>query len=206
MSVDVVTFGCRLNAAESEVIRREAERAGLTETVVVNTCRSPRRRFARRASDPGAAPRAPAGQNRRQRCAAQTEPQTFVAMAEVDQVLATRKSSAPRVDARAPRLRDRRRPEGDRQRHHGGQADRRASDRRLCRRSRAFVQVQNGCDHRCTFCIIPYAAAIHVRCRWAPVVDDVRGFASTAIARSCSPRRYHELWRGPARRARLGML
>jgi len=38
MSVDVVTFGCRLNAAESEVIRREAERAGFDDTVVVNTC------------------------------------------------------------------------------------------------------------------------------------------------------------------------
>src|SRR5579875_445807 len=82
MSVEVVTFGCRLNAAESEVIRREAERAGLCDTVVVNTCAVTAEavRQARQAI------RA----LRRQRpqahivvtgCAAQVEPETFVAMA-----------------------------------------------------------------------------------------------------------------------------
>src|ERR1700758_5511965 len=88
MSVEVVTFGCRLNAAESEVIRREAERAGLSDTVVVNTCavtaeavRQARQTIrALRRTDP-------------QRsivvtgCGAQTDAQSFAAMPEADLVL-----------------------------------------------------------------------------------------------------------------------
>src|SRR5271168_961153 len=88
MSVDVVTFGCRLNAAESEVIRREAERAGFADTVVVNTCAVTAEavRQARQAI------RALRRERPRVKivvtgCAAQIEPQTFVAMPEVDQVL-----------------------------------------------------------------------------------------------------------------------
>src|ERR1700676_3007806 len=88
MSVEVVTFGCRLNSAESEVIRREAERAGFADTVVVNTCavtaeavRQARQAIrALRRSRPRAKIVVTG-------CAAQTEPQTFVAMTEVDQVL-----------------------------------------------------------------------------------------------------------------------
>src|SRR6202050_3761887 len=88
MSVEIVTFGCRLNAAESEVIRREAERAGLTDTVVVNTCavtaeavRQARQTIrALRRSRPQAKIVVTG-------CAAQTEPQTFIAMAETDRVL-----------------------------------------------------------------------------------------------------------------------
>src|SRR5271155_1578596 len=96
MSVDVVTFGCRLNAAESEVIRREAERAGFADTVVVNTCavtaeavRQARQAIrALRRERPGAKIVVTG-------CAAQTEPQTFTAMAEADQVLGnTEKLSA----------------------------------------------------------------------------------------------------------------
>ena len=88
MSVDVVTFGCRLNAAESEVIRREAERAGFTDTVVVNTCavtaeavRQARQTIRALRRERPRAKIVVTG------CAAQTEPQTFVAMSEADQVL-----------------------------------------------------------------------------------------------------------------------
>src|SRR5271168_920758 len=88
MSVDVVTFGCRLNAAESEVIRREAERAGLSDTVVVNTCavtaeavRQARQTIRALRRERPHAKIVVTG------CAAQTEPQTFAAMAEADQVL-----------------------------------------------------------------------------------------------------------------------
>src|SRR5262249_29349449 len=104
MSVDVVTFGCRLNAAESEVIRREAERAGLRDTVVVNTCpvTAEAVRQARQAI------RALRRERPQARivvtgCAAQTEPQTFVAMAEADQVLgnAEKLSAAAWSQARA---------------------------------------------------------------------------------------------------------
>ena len=96
MSVDVVTFGCRLNAVESEVIRREAERAGVSNTVVVNTCavtaeavRQARQsiRKLRRAR--------PEARIVVTGCAAQTEPETFVAMREVDGVL----GNAEKLDA-----------------------------------------------------------------------------------------------------------
>src|SRR5262249_2728485 len=88
MSVDVLTFGCRLNAYESEVIRREAEVAGLTDTVVVNTCavtaeavRQARQAIRKvRRERPGARIVVSG-------CAAQTEPATFAAMREVDRVL-----------------------------------------------------------------------------------------------------------------------
>ena len=85
MSVDVVTFGCRLNAAESEVIRREAQRAGLTDTVVVNTC-AVTAEAVRQARQAIRALRRERPQSKIvvTGCAAQTEPQTFVAMAEAD--------------------------------------------------------------------------------------------------------------------------
>ncbi|HMK69539.1 MAG TPA: tRNA (N(6)-L-threonylcarbamoyladenosine(37)-C(2))-methylthiotransferase MtaB, partial [Xanthobacteraceae bacterium] len=88
MSVDVITFGCRLNAAESEVIRREAERAGLCDTVVVNTC-AVTAEAVRQARQTIRALRRerPRAQIVVTGCAAQTEPQTFVAMAEADHVL-----------------------------------------------------------------------------------------------------------------------
>ncbi len=88
MSVEIVTFGCRLNTAESEVIRREAERAGVTDTVVVNTCavtaeavRQARQTIRALRREHPQATIVVTG------CAAQTEPQTFAAMPEVDRVL-----------------------------------------------------------------------------------------------------------------------
>src|SRR5579864_3403134 len=104
MSVEIVTFGCRLNAAESEVIRREAERAGLTDTEVVNTCavtaeavRQARQTIrALRLENPPAKIVVTG-------CAAQTEPQTFTAMPETDRVLcnAEKLSAASWADLRA---------------------------------------------------------------------------------------------------------
>ena len=96
MSVDVVTFGCRLNAAESEVIRREAEQAGFTDTVVVNTC-AVTAEAVRQARQTIRALRRERPQARIvvTGCAAQTEPQTFIAMPEADRVLGnTEKLSA----------------------------------------------------------------------------------------------------------------
>src|ERR1700721_1948599 len=86
--VDVVPSGCRLNAAESEVIRREAERAGLSDTVVVNTCavtaeavRQARQTIRALRRERPSAKIVVTG------CAAQTEPHTFAAMVEADRVL-----------------------------------------------------------------------------------------------------------------------
>src|SRR3979490_911217 len=88
MSVDVITFGCRLNAFESEVIRREAERAGLVDTIVINSCavtneavaqaRQSIRRLKREGPDARIVVTG---------CAAQTRPETFAEMAEVDRVV-----------------------------------------------------------------------------------------------------------------------
>src|ERR1700752_4774932 len=88
MSVEVVTFGCRLNAAESEVIRREAERAGFVDTVVVNTCAVTTEAVRQARQAVPALPRErPQTKITVPGCAAQTEPQTFVGMAEADRVI-----------------------------------------------------------------------------------------------------------------------
>ena len=149
MSLDIVTFGCRLNIAESEVIRREAAAAGIDNAVVVNTCavtseavkqaRQNIRRIRRERPDARIVVTG---------CAAQAEAATFAAMPEVDRVL----GNEEKLDARAWRG-DARVAVGDIMAAttltaHGVDA--------IDGHTRAFVQVQNGCDHRCTFCIIPF--------------------------------------------------
>ena len=147
MSVDVVTFGCRLNIAESEAIRRAA--AGVDEAVVVNTCavtaeavRQARQNVRRIKRERPRTRIVVTG------CAAQVEPQMFAAMPEVARVLGNTEKLDPRAWAD-----DRRVAVGDIMaltRHVGHAVD------HLEGHTRAFLQVQNGCDHRCTFCIIPF--------------------------------------------------
>jgi threonylcarbamoyladenosine tRNA methylthiotransferase MtaB len=149
VSLDVVTFGCRLNTAESEVIRREAGAAGIDNAVIVNTCnvtseavRQARQTIRRIKREKPDARIVVTG------CAAQTAPEQFAAMAEVDRVL----GNEEKLDARAWASNERI-AVGDimavtRQRMN-------ATDH-IEGHTRAFVQVQNGCDHRCTFCIIPF--------------------------------------------------
>ncbi len=121
MSVDVVTFGCRLNAYESEVMKREAEsRRARSDAMIVNTCavtaeavRQARQAIRKARRDNPQARIIVTG------CAAQTEPATFAAMAEVDLVL----GNDGKAEARTPmaalrRFRRRRKREGPRQRHH----------------------------------------------------------------------------------------
>ena len=171
MSVEVVTFGCRLNTAESEVIRRKAEQAELSDTVVVNTC-AVTAEAVRQARQTVRA-------LRRERpqanivvtgCAAQTEPQTFAAMAEADRVL----GNAEKLDAAAWVL-----PQSGGQRTAVGDimAVKQAAAHLIdtfSARTRAFVQVQNGCDHRCTFCIIPFGRGNSRSVPMDAVVADVR--------------------------------
>jgi threonylcarbamoyladenosine tRNA methylthiotransferase MtaB len=176
MSVDVITFGCRLNAAESEVIRREAERAGFHDTVVVNTCAVTAEAVRQgRQSIRALRRERPQARIVVTGCAAQTEPQTFTAMPEADCVL----GNSEKLNA-------------------GGWAKARTAfalddapktivnDIMAVRdtaahlvdagagRTRAFVQVQNGCDHRCTFCIIPFGRGNSRSVPMAAVIDDVR--------------------------------
>ncbi len=163
MSVDVLTFGCRLNAYESEVIRRNAEAAGLDGAVVVNTCavtaeavRQARQAIRRTKRERPDARIVVTG------CAAQTEPATFADMAEVDRVIGNdeKMRADAWIDTRA--FLDRA-PFGIGAEEKVAVNDIMAVKETAAHlidgldgRSRAFVQVQNGCDHRCTFCIIPY--------------------------------------------------
>ncbi len=176
MSVEVVTFGCRLNTAESEVIRRNAEQAGLADTVVVNTCavtaeavRQARQTIRALRRERPKANIVVTG------CAAQTEPQTFAAMVEADRVLGNGEKliaetwadiGAARVQTNAPKV-----FVGD------IMAVKQAAAHLIdtfSARTRAFVQVQNGCDHRCTFCIIPFGRGNSRSVPIEAVVADVR--------------------------------
>jgi threonylcarbamoyladenosine tRNA methylthiotransferase MtaB len=163
MSVDVLTFGCRLNAYESEVIRRNAAGAGLADVVVVNTCAVTGEavRQARQAIRKLKRAR-PQARILVTGCAAQTEPDTFADMAEVDRVIGNDEKMRPDAwaDTRAYLARG---PFGI-----GAEQKIAVNDIMAVKetaphlidgiegRARAVVQVQNGCDHRCTFCIIPF--------------------------------------------------
>ena len=153
MTADVVTFGCRLNITESEVIRHVAGGPGdavVVNTYVVNTCavtaeavRQARQTIRRIKRERPAARIVVTG------CAAQTEPGTFAAMPEVDRVI----GNEEKLDLRSWEGDDRRIAVGDImavKRHTTHAVD------SIAGHTRAFLQVQNGCDHRCTFCIIPF--------------------------------------------------
>jgi threonylcarbamoyladenosine tRNA methylthiotransferase MtaB len=180
MSVEVVTFGCRLNAAESEVIRREAERAGFADTVVVNTCavtveavRQARQTIRALRRDRPQAKIVVTG------CAAQTEPQTFVAMPEADLVLGNTEklSAAGWTQAHAAFALD----DTPKAIVNDIMAVRDTAAHfvdAFSGRTRAFVQVQNGCDHRCTFCIIPYGRGNSRSVPMGAVVENVRQLAA----------------------------
>jgi threonylcarbamoyladenosine tRNA methylthiotransferase MtaB len=151
-SVDVVTFGCRLNAYESEVIRARAAEDGLEDAVVFNTCAVTAEavRQARQAIRKARRER-PGARLIVTGCAAQIDPQTFAGMAEVDQVL----GNAEKSESGAYALR----PDDQRVRVNDIMSVRRTAGHLidgLKDRARAYVEVQNGCDHRCTFCVIPY--------------------------------------------------
>ena len=150
--LEVITFGCRLNAYESEVVRARAQAAGLTEGVIVNTCavtgeaeRQARQAIRRaRRKNPEATIIATG-------CAAQLDPAGYAAMPEVDRVLGNQEKLT--IEGLAPDA-------GARVAVGDIMAVRETAGHLIAgyeARTRAFVQVQNGCDHRCTFCIIPFA-------------------------------------------------
>ena len=172
MTVQVVTFGCRLNAYESEAIKARAAEAQLRDCVVVNTCavtaeavRQSRQAIRRLKRENPARRIIVTG------CAAQTESQTFAAMAQVDAVIGNAEKLVAQTYAdfgvgqtekvvvndimalreTAPQMVD----------HFDGQ-------------TRAFLQVQNGCDHRCTFCIIPYGRGNSRSVPMGAVIEEAR--------------------------------
>ena len=168
--VDVVTFGCRLNAHESDQAKARAEADGLTDAVIFNTCAvtSEAVRQARQAIRKARRAR-PDAKLVVTGCAAQIDPAAFAAMPQVDLVLGNDlKTEAGAYAAFAAKVRV------------GDIMQTRALARDLpiqsqpAQRARAYVEVQNGCDHRCTFCIIPFGRGKSRSVEAAEVVRRVR--------------------------------
>lgn len=159
---EIVTLGCRLNTVESEAMRKAALAAGHSDLVIVNTCavtaeavRQARQTIRRLARENPARRIIVTG------CAAQTEPETFAGMAEVSQVIGNDVKLKPETwkEAVSPAGGDFGLGETERVIVNDIMSLRETASHLidgLEGRTRAFVQVQNGCDHRCTFCIIPY--------------------------------------------------
>jgi threonylcarbamoyladenosine tRNA methylthiotransferase MtaB len=184
MSVHVVTFGCRLNAAESEVIRREAERAGFADTVVVNTCAVTAEavRQARQAIRALRRER-PQAKIIVTGCAAQTEPQAFVGMTEVDRVIGNAEKLSATGWAQVRAAFDV--ADSPKAIVNDIMAVKRTAAHFVDAfggRARAFVQVQNGCDHRCTFCIIPFGRGNSRSVPIGAAVEDVRRLVGNGYA------------------------
>ncbi|WP_270725638.1 tRNA (N(6)-L-threonylcarbamoyladenosine(37)-C(2))-methylthiotransferase MtaB [Shimia sp. Alg240-R146] len=169
------TLGCRLNSYESEAMKDMAQSAGLENAVIVNTCavtaeavRKSRQEIRRLRRENPDANIIVTG------CAAQTEPETFAAMGEVDKVIGNTEKMNPAT-------------------WQGMAADFIGDTEKVMvddimsvtetaghlidgfgTRSRAYVQVQNGCDHRCTFCIIPYGRGNSRSVPAGVVVDQIK--------------------------------
>ncbi len=183
MSVDVVTFGCRLNAFESEVIAREAERAGLTDTIVINSCAVTNEAVAQaRQSIRRLKRERPEARIVVTGCAAQTQARMFADMAEVDRVVGNDDKMRGEAWRHARVAFDAAAGFGI-----AGEEKIAVADIMAVREMaphllegfqkglpRVFVQVQNGCDHRCTFCIIPYGRGNSRSVPMGAVVDQVR--------------------------------
>ena len=175
MSIDLVTFGCRLNTYESEAMERQAREAGLDDAVIVNTCavtaeatRQARQSIRRIARERPGARIIVTG------CAAQVEPETFAAMPEVAQVVGNHEKMQAETWRKL-------------QAFGIGESEKVIVDDIMAvretashlidgmkGRTRAFVQVQNGCDHRCTFCIIPYGRGNSRSVPMGVVVEQIR--------------------------------
>jgi threonylcarbamoyladenosine tRNA methylthiotransferase MtaB len=185
MAVDIVTFGCRLNAFEAEVMRREAEAAGLSDTIVINSCAVTNEAVAQaRQSIRKLKRERPEARIVVTGCAAQTQSAMFADMAEVDRVVGNH----------------------DKMRREAWRATRDAFDLGTSEKiavgdimavkqmaphlidgyasglPRVFVQVQNGCDHRCTFCIIPFGRGNSRSVPMGAVVAQVRALVARGHA------------------------
>ncbi|NYZ15880.1 tRNA (N(6)-L-threonylcarbamoyladenosine(37)-C(2))-methylthiotransferase MtaB [Azospirillum sp. RWY-5-1] len=170
---EIVTFGCRLNAYESEVMRGHVRAAGLDRVVIVNTCAvtSEAERQARqtirklRRENPDARIVVTG-------CAAQIDPARFAAMPEVDQVLGNQEKLQPESWGLAP---------AERVAVNDIMAVRETAAHLIAGfedRARAFIQVQQGCDHRCTFCIIPFGRGPSRSVPIGRVVEQVRALVA----------------------------
>ena len=189
-AVEVVTFGCRLNLVESEAIRRAASAAGRDNLIIVNTCavtaeavRQARQKIRRLKRERPEARIVVTG------CAAQTEPETFAAMGEVALVIGNEGKARPETWAALAAAADFGIGATERVRVNDILAVRDTASHFLDGvegHTRAFVQVQNGCDHRCTFCIIPFGRGNSRSVPMGQIVDEIgqlaaRGFAEVVL-------------------------
>lgn len=178
--LQVVTFGCRLNAYESEVVRARAGEAGLEHAVIFNTCavtgeavRQSRQAIRRLHRADPAAKIIVTG------CAAQIEPDTYASMPEVDCVLGNREK------LEAASYRDFGVNEAERVRVNDILSVRETAAQFVDGfegRVRAFLQVQNGCDHRCTFCIIPFGRGNSRSVPMGAVIEEARRLCGRGYA------------------------
>ena len=174
--VEVVTFGCRLNAYESEQAKARAVADGLDNALIFNTCavtgeavRQARQAIRKARRERPDAKIVVTG------CAAQIDPGAFAGMEEVDLVL----GNAEKTQAGAYA------PGDDRVRAADIMTLRRTGGRLvdgLRERARAYVEVQNGCDHRCTFCIIPFGRGNSRSVPVSEVLDHVRRLSGSGVA------------------------
>ena len=152
--IEIITFGCRLNAYESEVMREHASSAGLSDAVIVNTCAVTQEavRQARQAIRKARRMR-PEAKIVVTGCAAQIEPERFAAMGEVDHVIGNHEKMQAKIFAGLST------GDSERVKVNDIMSVRETAGHLIDgfgSRARAYVQIQNGCDHRCTFCIIPF--------------------------------------------------
>ena len=169
----IVTFGCRLNTYESEVMRGHAKKAGLEDAIIFNTCavtkeaeRQARQAIRRARRENPNAKIIVTG------CAAQIDPAGYAAMPEVDQIIGNdlklKEETWVATQPESVRVNDIMAVKETAGHLIAGFED----------RARAFVQVQNGCDHRCTFCIIPYGRGNSRSVPVGEIVDQVRKLAA----------------------------
>jgi threonylcarbamoyladenosine tRNA methylthiotransferase MtaB len=175
----LVTFGCRLNAYESEVIRGHAAAAGLSSAIIINTCAvtSEAERQARQAI------RKARRENPEARiivtgCAAQIAPEKFAAMGEVDAVLGNEEKLKAESYHALRQANDR----------HVAVADIMTVTETaphliagFAERARAFVEIQQGCDHRCTFCIIPFGRGNSRSVPAGAIIDQIRQLVANGL-------------------------
>lgn len=181
MSIETLTFGCRLNAFESEVMKDHAGSAGLDNVLIVNSCavtqeavRQTRQAIRKARRENPDIKIVVTG------CAAQTDAESFAEMGEVDLVVGNgEKMKRETYDGLKFGM--------------GGNSKILVDDIMSVKetaghliegmdgRARAFVQVQNGCDHRCTFCIIPYGRGPSRSVPMGVVVDQIKKLVDNGI-------------------------
>jgi threonylcarbamoyladenosine tRNA methylthiotransferase MtaB len=175
-ALEVTTFGCRLNALESERMRSAARAAGLADAILVNTCavtgeavKQAHQAIRRAGRENPARPIIVSG------CAAEIDPAAFD-IPEVARVLGNAEKLAPESYALAA---------GERVMV-GALAAQRAiaphRPERIAGRTRAFVEIQNGCDHRCTFCVIPFGRGNSRSLALSAVVAEIRALVEAGHA------------------------